>query len=191
MPTVSQPPCHVSVTDSPVSPGSSPPDNAYPVGAPANLEDAARQLLGLAGEASTAPEAPRLARRLVSALAPLLAGDDTTEAPAPEGVLSVEDAYIADAEEIARVEDMAGDAPSEEMSLAGILAFALTPTGGTLLEGLLDLIERQLDAAAHMDRTGLAPRYVETAHRFTHAAMEIERRTRVGRDLAAAKGGAK
>ena len=55
------------------------------------------------------------------------------------------------------------------------------------MAGLLDLIERQLFAAdtAEADGQEITP-WTRAAHRFTHAAIELDRRERAGRAAAAA-----
>ena len=77
--------------------------------------------------------------------------------------------------------------PEEDTSLAGLLVWALTPAGGTsVVAGLLDLIERQLFAADTAEAGGqeITP-WTRAAHRFTHAAIELDRRERAGRAAAA------
>jgi hypothetical protein len=74
----------------------------------------------------------------------------------------------------------------EETSIAGVLVWALTPQGGgSVLAGLLDLIERQLFAANTAEAGGedTSP-WTGAAHRLTHAAIEIDRHQRAGRDAA-------
>ena len=92
------------------------------------------------------------------------------------------------ADELRRAERDSTTGPEEDTSLAGLLVWALTPGGGTsVVAGLLDLIQRQLFAAdtAEADGQEITP-WTRAAHRFTHAAIELDRRERAGRAAAAA-----
>ena len=91
------------------------------------------------------------------------------------------------ADELRRAERDSTTGPEEDTSLAGLLVWALTPGGGTsVVAGLLDLIQRQLFAAdtAEADGQEITP-WTRAAHRFTHAAIELDRRERAGRAAAA------
>ena len=91
------------------------------------------------------------------------------------------------AAELRRAERDSVSGPEEDTSLAGLLVWALTPAGGTsVVAGLLDLIERQLFAADTAEADGQEiTSWTRAAHRFTHAAIEIDRRERAGRAAAA------
>ena len=91
------------------------------------------------------------------------------------------------AAELRRAERDSATGPEEDTSLAGLLVWALTPAGGSsVVAGLLDLIERQLFAADTAGAGGqeITP-WTQAAHRFTHAAIELDRRERAGRAAAA------
>ena len=90
------------------------------------------------------------------------------------------------AAELHRAERDASRGLREESSLAGVLIFALTPNGeSSVVSGLLELIERQLFAASTAESGGQEQTpWTEAAHRFIHAAIELDRRERAGRDAA-------
>jgi len=94
---------------------------------------------------------------------------------------------IEQAAELRRAERDSVSGPEEYTSLAGLLVWALTPAGGgSVVAGLLDLIERRLFAAdtAEADGQETTP-WTRAAHRFTHVAIELDRRERAGRAAAA------
>ena len=90
------------------------------------------------------------------------------------------------AAELHRAERDGGRGLREESSLAGVLVWALTPNGeSAVVSGLLELIQRQLFAASTAEAGGQETTpWTEAAHRLTHAAIEIDRRERAGRDAA-------
>ena len=90
------------------------------------------------------------------------------------------------AAELHRAERDAGRGLREESSLAGVLVWALTPNGeSSVVSGLLELIQRQLFAANTAEAGGQETTpWTEAAHRFTHAAIELDRRERAGRAAA-------
>ena len=87
------------------------------------------------------------------------------------------------AAELHRAEREARRGLREDSSLAGLLIWALTPNGETaVVSGLLELIERQLFAVNTAEAGGQETTpWSGAAHRFTHAAIEIDRRERAGR----------
>jgi hypothetical protein len=90
------------------------------------------------------------------------------------------------AAELHRAEREARGWRPEEFSVAGVLIWALTLNGqSSVVSGLLDLIERQLFAASTAEAGGQETTpWTEAAHRFTQAAIELDRRERAGRDAA-------
>lgn len=79
--------------------------------------------------------------------------------------------------EIRAAEDESLDGPDPDISLAGVLAYAVIPAGRSLLGGLLELAEDMLYITERMPGgSTMVPAPTRAAFRFIAAAREIHRR---------------